>query len=647
ETLGMFLERPDSVSGSNYRLEAIDEVMEVMRRYRLEMPLEDMFPTLRHHDDDPMAQAAALFELGNLCALGPYNDFRMALDSYQEAVEDPIVAERVRPAYTNNVACVLACYGLFDRARKALALGEDSPAVRHNLALMRACESERQLPNAQQLQFVSIPHAVVSESRRTCGLELTPGGDLVWSDQHEQAPWDVFEGPNGVPVHPSEREWLVPARPRRALDGVGHVMLVMYGWEDSGGGTMLPRQVAYELVRRGYQVSVFYAAAEESEEFGPYAVHHERDRGVDLYGVFNRPSLFMDLESPAREIDDPRVRGEFHRLVHELRPDVVHFFNLHNLGLSLPGVCKRAGIRTVFSSNNYWPVCPRLYLIDPRLERCDGIGEHGSRCVTCTRGMGTPSEHSERAAAARTMLADGLDVHLAVSERVREIYIENGAEPDNIRVLLQQPFGVEAIWRDVGSQRDIVASLDRPLRVGFIGSAMPHKGVHVLVQALQALPKGSVECVIHGDCDLEYARLLLKSDENDCIEFGGAYDSEHLADRLRRVDVVVVPSVWEDCAPFVVAEALAARCPVVGSRMGGIPDFLEEDVTGMLFQAGDAQELAERLADFLRDPELLGRMQSAIAAPRGFGAYVSELEAVYAASSTTSAQRGAPLSVVP
>ena len=99
---------------------------------------------------------------------------------------------------------------------------------------------------------------------------------------------------------------------------------------------------------------------------------------------------------------------------------------------------------------------------------------------------------------------------------------------------------------------------------------------------------------------------------------------------MPKIDVMVVPSVWDDCAPFVVAEALAARCPVVGSRIGGIPDFVEHGVNGLLFAAGDARDLSRCLRSFREDPTLLGRMQRGIAPPRGLDAFVDDVSAIYA-----------------
>lgn len=69
--------------------------------------------------------------------------------------------------------------------------------------------------------------------------------------------------------------------------------------------------------------------------------------------------------------------------------------------------------------------------------------------------------------------------------------------------------------------------------------------------------------------------------------------------------------------------------PVVGSRIGGIPDFVDHGNNGFLFEAGSAAQLAECLAAFVGDRELLGRMQQAIEPPRGLAAFVGDVLEVY------------------
>jgi hypothetical protein len=93
----------------------------------------------------------------------------------------------------------------------------------------------------------------------------------------------------------------------------------------------------------------------------------------------------------------------------------------------------------------------------------------------------------------------------------------------------------------------------------------------------------------------------------------------------------------------VVAEALAARAPVVGSRMGGIPDFVAEGETGFLVANGRPDELAAALHRFVDDPLLLGRMQAAIPAPKGFDAYLDELLDHYAGATSDRRDRASRL----
>jgi len=642
EPLGLFLMRPDSVSGADHRGETLAEVLEVLRRYRTSIPLEDLFPQLRECPDDPLARAAALFELGNLCSLSPYTDAALALDCYREALELPVGPAHVtavRTAYANNSAAILLCAGAVGEASKALTLAGPRPEAVANRARLAVAGDA---PPLTSMAFAQIDHPVVTASRTTRSLVIADDGALDWTAPHQQLPWDVYDGPNGVPVRPGEKLWSFPAAPDTAEPIAAqpapapHLMMVMYGWADSGGGTMLPRQIALELARRGQRVSVVHAAAQPDPAVPPYGVRRSSEAGVELFAICNRPTSFLDLQAPLREVDDPKVRETFGALLDELQPDVVHFFNLHNLGMSLPAEAKYRGLPTLLTSNNYWPICPRLYLIDERLQACDGSTSDGAKCGTC---VNTPAaDQATRKAAGVEMLNGTIDLHLAVSHRVRDLYVQHGQDPHKIEVLRQEPPQVAELWARAGSVRPIVNRLDRPLRVAYIGSVLPHKGVHVLAQALQQfVADGShsdcdlaIECVVLGDAQQDYLQWLQQLDRHQTLHFAGAYRQDLLHQYLALVDVVVVPSIWDDCAPFVVAEALAARAPVLGSRIGGIPDFVRHGENGFLFAPGDADDLARCLRHLLDDHGLLGQMQRAIRAPRGLRAHVDDLCAAHA-----------------
>lgn len=420
----------------------------------------------------------------------------------------------------------------------------------------------------------------------------------------------------------------IPQATSEPTEGL-HIMFTMYGWAEEGGGTILPRQIAKALVRRGHRVTVVYTPSQTRPDKPSYFLESSEEDGVQLFAIYNRPAIFYDIEHPEREADDPHMRRLLAQMVTELRPDIVHYHSLLNFSTGIAEVVKQAGVPSVFTSHNYWPLCPRMYLFQDDLTLCSGPSEDGSKCAICvgradqTGGYGLRAEHG------RQMLNRWVDRHLAVSSRVKELYAQNGHDPERIKVLQQQPETVEWLWEKVGSLRPLQGTLDRPLKVGFIGSFLPQKGVHVLVRALQSFTPDQIEGHFFGSGPKAYEDMLRELDTQRLVKFHGRYQVEQLPELLKQVDVVVIPSIWEDCAPLVVAEALAARCPVIGSRIGGIPDFIAEGRTGFLVDPRNAPGLASALFQFVRDPGLLGRMQQNIQSPRGFDAYLDELVGHY------------------
>ena len=413
------------------------------------------------------------------------------------------------------------------------------------------------------------------------------------------------------------------------VDAPLHVLFTMVGWADEGGGTILPRQIAKALVRRGHRVTVLVAPVQLKPGYPSYHVDAAMEDGVQLVYLWNRPSTFSDPLRPELELDDPRACELAADVARQLAPDVVHLHSLLGFSFRLP---ESLGLPSVYTSHNYWPVCPRMYLFRQDLSLCDGPSEDGSKCGTC---LGQPQKaplYAARVEAGRKMLGADVDRHLAVSSRVRELFIQNGHDPARIHVLHQQPEPVGRLWEAVGARRELVERLERPLRVGFIGSLYPHKGAHVLVSALQSFEPGQIEGHLFGGGADGYVEMLRGLDRKGLATFHGGYEPEQLPELLGQVDVVCVPSVWEDCAPLVVAEALAARAPVVGSCIGGIPDFVRDGETGLLVEHGRADALAAALRRFVDDPALLGRMQAAIEPPHGLDAYLDELVAHYRAA---------------
>ncbi len=166
-----------------------------------------------------------------------------------------------------------------------------------------------------------------------------------------------------------------------------------------------------------------------------------------------------------------------------------------------------------------------------------------------------------------------------------------------------------------------------PLRIGFLGRLHPTKGLDVLLSACKSL-RGSWELRIGGSgSDEQEARLNALNDHR--IKFLGWQNArEFLAD----VDVMVVPSIWNDPLPRVVFESFCAGVPVIGSRIGGIPEMIHSNETGELFEPGNTEELSEVLSGYVSDPNRASRMRVAcLQRARHFTAqrFADDYEALY------------------
>ncbi len=149
----------------------------------------------------------------------------------------------------------------------------------------------------------------------------------------------------------------------------------------------------------------------------------------------------------------------------------------------------------------------------------------------------------------------------------------------------------------------------RQPEIVYAGVLIPRKGVHHLIRAFaQVVPKfPQARLAIIGRAENPaYAEglesLVAELGLDSQVEFVKELSQAKLAQRMRRGLVFVLPSVSEGLGRVVI-EAMATGMPVVGSRVGGIPEMVQEGVTGFLVPPGDEEALAERLRWVLEHPQ--------------------------------------------
>ena len=155
----------------------------------------------------------------------------------------------------------------------------------------------------------------------------------------------------------------------------------------------------------------------------------------------------------------------------------------------------------------------------------------------------------------------------------------------------------------------------------FVGRLTPHKGVDRLIEALPTGAHLRIAGSTGHDATMperDYPNLLQRLASDRDVEFLGPVDDDALPVLYRRAAIFVLPSVHRTCygravrvselLGLVVLEAMASGTPVIASRLGGLPEIVQHDVTGFLVEPGNVAELRERLAQVLGDQKLASRL---------------------------------------
>jgi len=209
----------------------------------------------------------------------------------------------------------------------------------------------------------------------------------------------------------------------------------------------------------------------------------------------------------------------------------------------------------------------------------------------------------------------GLDCGVSVSNFVAEYWSRNGFPKHKMRVI---PEGINTDLNGHSAGAIPARDPNAKLVVGFAGRIVPEKGLHVLLDAVGRYKQSGkkVRCLVAGTFDPHagnpssryHEELRKQIDDLDLtseVQFLG-YVSP-LDNWLRRLDLLVVPSLCQDAQPIVLLEAMVSKTPIVASRVGGIPEMMSGQFARWMFKPGDVRDLYAMLINF----DELTRLQKA------------------------------------
>ena len=371
--------------------------------------------------------------------------------------------------------------------------------------------------------------------------------------------------------------------------------------------------VADALTTHGHDVVPFSIQYQRNQPT-PYSRYFVQPLGGEGEVYFRDQKLTIKTiwRTLSRLFYAPDVEKAVTRLIKDTKPQVAYILHyLRKLSPSLLVGLKRAGLPIVVRLSDYAMLCPQAHFLRGNVP-----------CELCISGNFLPSikyrcvQESLSASALNALATqyhqrmryfDFVNVFVTTTRFMYQKMVAAGYPEQRLRYI--PTFVNSTIFHPAPKDA-------KEKYIAYAGRLDKIKGVHILIEALSLLrakyPNIKLNIQIAGSGDESYVGLLKQQVQRlDCggyINFLGELRAEQMVEFLNKAFLSVVPSLWYENLPNAILESYACGTPVLASNLGSLPECVEDGRTGYLFKVGDANDLAERLALCLDQPEKLEEM---------------------------------------
>lgn len=298
--------------------------------------------------------------------------------------------------------------------------------------------------------------------------------------------------------------------------------------------------------------------------------------------------VFQKLKNSLKILYSLEAKAKISSLLKEWKPDIVHLNNfVHQISPSILDVFKRFNIPTVMTMHDYKLVCPAYTMLSK-----------GSLCDKCKSGkyyhcfLNKCTKHSTMKSLINTIemyfhhkilkIFNKIDIFISPSKFLMNKVKEMGFNHDIVYL---------PNFIDLRKYEPFCEAEDKS--IVYFGRLSKEKGLITLIDAVDGI---DVDLRIIGEgSEKEFLLDKLKSEGITNVNFVGYKKSNELLNEVKKTLFVVMPSECYENNPRVCLEAFALGKPVIGARIGGIPELIQGKQTGLTFEAGCVEDLREKI----------------------------------------------------
>ena len=383
------------------------------------------------------------------------------------------------------------------------------------------------------------------------------------------------------------------------------VLLISNFYYDRGGDCTYLFSLKKLLEEKGHKVIVFSMRhprnfnSDYSRYFVSYINYEEEIQHIDISS---------SLRVLKRTIYSHEAKKKIEELIRDEKPDIAHLQNIHHhITPSIFYPLKKYKVPIVWTLHDYTLICPNTSLLS-----------HGRICEKCKKrkyfwpiidrckkdSLSASTMAAIETAMHRIMKTNDLvDVFIAPSEFLRKKIIEYGFRKEKI-ICLSNFANIDLANEDEKIDNYFIYS----------GRISEEKGLKTLIDAVfkvfndkninfNKLKTSKLKIVGDGPINDELIAYVNSKYLNNKIEFLGYKKHDEAVKIMRGGSFVVLPSEWYENYPYTIIEAFASSKPVIGSRIGGVPEIIKNWETGLLFEPGNSDELSLKIKFFINHPD--------------------------------------------
>lgn len=317
---------------------------------------------------------------------------------------------------------------------------------------------------------------------------------------------------------------------------------------------------------------------------------------------FHGGSKLAKLTYPFKTIYSSEARKQIRKVLDDFKPDICHLNNFNyqltpSVILEIVKWRKETGreCQIYYTAHDYQLVCPNHMMNNPAThENCEKcVGGHFGNCIKGKCIHGSTAKSMVGAAEAFYWNLRGtyryIDKIICCSEFMK-------TKLDTNTVLAEKTVAVHN-FIDIP---ELGTNTEKKDYVLYFGRYSSEKGVRTLIDAAKKLPDINFVCAGRG----EYAEQM-KDVPN--IKDVGFQTGDDLVRLITEAKFSVCPSEWYENCPLSVMESQKYGTPVIGARIGGIPELVIDGENGLLFESGNAEDLAKKIRELWADEDMLQR----------------------------------------